>query len=142
MFVWWSTSMKNSTPLLISLATLAVAACGGGGSSPTSIESGRSGGTSGSTKTTPGVWQGTVTSPTTGQSTMVGLTNATGQSVWMTADGRVWSGQIPTTGDQINATMAGYMYPGNRFPDGSAYSSTSMMFDYGSGGAWTGHYTG
>ena len=135
--------MKISTKLLISLATLTVAACGGGGgnSSLTPNDTGATGGTSGSAKTTPGVWQGTITSPTTGQSTMVGLTDATGQSVWMTTDGRVWSGQLPMTGTQFNATMAGHMYPGSRFPDGSAYGPSSMMFNYDNG-AWTGQYTG
>jgi hypothetical protein len=135
--------MKISTQLLISLTALMVAACGGGGSSssPGSAGSDTAGGTSGSTKTTPGVWQGTLTSPTTGDSTLVGLTNATGQSVWMTTDGRVWSGQMPMSGTQFNATMAGYMYPGSRFPDGSTHSPSSMMFSYGNG-AWTGQYTG
>ena len=135
--------MKISTKILISLAALTVAACGGGSSSPASgntADTGNTGGTSGSNKTTPGLWEGTVTS-TTGQSSMVGLTNAAGQSVWMTTNGRVWSGQMPTTGTQFNATMAGYMYPGSRFPDGTNYGMSSMMFNYGNG-AWTGQYSG
>jgi len=135
--------MKISTKILISLAALTVAACGGGSSSPASgntADTGNTGGTSGSNKTTPGLWEGTVTS-TTGQSSMVGLTNAAGQSVWMTTNGRVWSGQMPTTGTQFNATMAGYMYPGSRFPDGTNYGISSMMFNYGNG-AWTGQYSG
>jgi hypothetical protein len=134
--------MKISQQLLLSFAAFAVAACGGGGnSSPTAAGSDKTGATSGSTKTTAGVWQGTLTSPTTGQASLVGLTNATGQSVWMTTDGRVWSGQMPLSGTQFNATMAGYMYPGSRFPDGSAYGPSSMMFSYVDG-TWTGQYTG
>jgi hypothetical protein len=135
--------MNISTKLLLSLATLTVAACGGGGGSagPTSSDNVTTGFTSGSTKTSPGVWQGTVTSPTTGQSALVGLTNAAGQSVWMTTDGRVWSGQMLVAGTQFEVTMAGYMYPGSRFPNGSAYGSSSMMFNYGNG-AWTGQYSG
>jgi hypothetical protein len=139
--------MTISKTVLISCAALALAACSGGGGSSSSSSpatgdtGGNGGGTTGATKTTPGVWQGTVTSTTTGQSSMVGLTNGSGQSVWMTTDGRVWSGQMPMTGTQFNTTMAGYMYPGRRFPDGTNYGMSSMVFNYGNG-AWSGQYSG
>lgn len=128
---------------IAAVAVLTLTACGGGGgsSSPTSGNTGKTGGTTGSTKTTPGVWQGTVTSGTGPQSNMVGLTNASGMSVWMTTDGRVWSGQMPTTGTQFSTTMASYMYPGSHFPNGSNYGMSSMMFNYANG-AWAGQYTG
>ncbi len=128
---------------ITAVAVLTLTACGGGGggSSPTSGNSGNTGGTTGSTKTTPGVWQGTVTSGTGPQSNVVGLTNASGMSVWMTTNGRVWTGQMPTTGTQFSTTMASYMYPGSQFPNGSNYGMSSMTFNYGNG-AWTGQFSG
>ncbi|MCC7199222.1 MAG: hypothetical protein IT483_06925 [Gammaproteobacteria bacterium] len=119
---------------------LATTACGGGGGD-TSPAPGNTAGTPVSAKTTPGVWQGTVTSPTTGQSSVVGLTSGSGHSVWMTTDGRVWTGQMPMSGTQFNATMAGYMYPGSRFPDGSTYGTWSMMGNYANG-IWSGQFNG
>ncbi len=133
--------MKASRTLLVTMAAvLATAACSGGGGD-TSPAPGNTSGTPVSAKTTPGVWQGTVTSPTTGQSSVVGLTNGSGHSVWMTTDGRVWTGQMPMSGTQFNATMAGYMYPGSRFPDGSNYGTWSMMAQYANG-TWSGQFNG
>jgi hypothetical protein len=99
------------------------------------------GGTTGSSKTTPGVWQGTVTSSTTGTSRVMGLTNASGHSVWMTTDGRVWSGQMPMNATQMSLDMAGYMYPGRQFPDGSNFGTWSMMGNYADG-TWSGQLHG
>ena len=48
---------------------------------------------------------------------------------------------MPMTGAQFNATMAGHMYPGSHFPDGSIHGPSAMMFSYGNG-AWTGQYSG
>lgn len=133
--------MNASRTLSLTMAAvLSVAACSGGGGD-SSPAPGSTGSTSISAKTTPGSWQGTVSSPTTGQSSVVGLTSGSGQSVWMTTDGRVWNGQMPMSGARFNAMMAGYMYPGSRFPDGSNYGMTSMRFNYGNG-AWTGRYSG
>src|SRR5690606_1162980 len=78
---------------------------------------------------------------TTGAASVVGLTNTSGHSVWMTTDGRVWTGPLPTTGTQISVNMAGYMYPGRQFPDGSNYGTWSMMGNYASG-AWSGKLNG
>lgn len=138
-----NSSLSVSIAMLISALTLT--ACGGGGSSATSGNPGGTGSTPPpptSSSTAPGVWKGTITSTTTGQaSTVLGMTGNTGQSFWMTPDGRVWNGQMPLTGTQFNTTMTGYMYPGSHFPDGSNYGPSSMMFDY-SGGVWSGQYSG
>ena len=137
--------IKSSLSVVIAslIAALTMAACGGGGGGTGSSSSGsnNNGSSSGSNKTTPGVWQGTVTSPTTGNSSVVGLTNSSGHSVWMTTDGRVWTGQMPMTGTQFNANMTGYMYPGSRFPDGSNYGPWSMMANYANG-TWSGQFNG
>lgn len=134
--------MNASRTLSLTMAAvLSVAACSGGGGGDPGPAPGNTGGTPVSAKTTPGVWQGTVTSPTTGQSSVVGLTNGSGHSVWMTTDGRVWTGQMPMSGTQFNATMAGYMYPGSRFPDGSNYGTWSMMAHY-TNGTWSGQFNG
>src|SRR5512139_3405928 len=128
--------MKISKTLVVGLAAaLSITACGGSGSGDGSPEptSNNGGGAIGSSKTTPGVWQGTVTSPTTGAASVVGLTNTSAHSVWMTTDGRVWTGSMPMTGTQVSVNMAGYMYPGRQFPDGSNYGMWSMMGSYANG---------
>lgn len=133
--------MKTRTLIFAIAGALTVAACGGGGSGDSDPTSQDDGGTTGSSKTTPGVWQGTVTSPTTGAASVIGLTTTSGHSVWMTTDGRVWSGPLPMTGTQMNANMAGYMYPGRQFPDGSNYDTWSMMGSYANG-TWSGRLNG
>ena len=126
--------MKISKTLLVVVAAaLSITACGGGGGGSSEPTSSNDGGTTGSSKTTPGVWQGTVTSPTTGAASVVGLTNTLGHGVWMTTDGRVWTGPMPMTGTQMNANMAGYMYPGRQFRDGSNYGTWSMIGSYANG---------
>jgi hypothetical protein len=121
-----------------------LAACGasGSGDSASSAATNPTGGaTAGSSKTTPGVWQGTLISPTTGSASLVGLTDASGHSVWMSTDGRVWAGQMPATGTQFDGNMTGYMYPGSRFADGSNYGAWSMMARYADN-AWSGQLNG
>jgi hypothetical protein len=123
-------------------AVLALTACGGGGGggSPNST-SNNNGSGAGSNKTASGVWQGTVASTTTGTSNFVGITNMSGNSIWMTTDGRVWTGQMPTTGTQVSVSMAGYMYPGRQFPDGTNYGTWAMMGSYANG-TWRGQLNG
>jgi hypothetical protein len=122
-------------------ATLTVAGCGGGGSGSSQPAANDGGGTTGASKTTPGVWQGSVTSSTTGAATVVGLTDAAGHGVWMTTDGRVWTGQMPVTGTRMDVNMAGYMYPGRQFPDGSNHGTWSMSGSYANG-TWSGQLHG
>lgn len=127
-----------SASLASLIAALTVAACGGGGGS-----SGSSPSTPPTSKaTTAGVYKGTITSTTTNQtSTVLGMTGTNGQAFWMTADGRVWNGQMPLNGNQFNTSMTGYMYPGGHFPNGSNYGPSTMMFNYSSG-MWGGQYNG
>ena len=133
----------NTKTLTFSIAVaLAVAACGGGGGSVGSDSaSNNGGGTAGSSKTTPGVWQGTTTSATTGTASVVGLTNTAGHSVWMTTDGRVWTGHMPLDATQMSINMSGYMYPGRQFPDHTNYGTWSMMGNY-TNGTWSGQISG
>ncbi len=142
------TTYRRVTAMTVAAVALTVTACGGGG--------GNSGTTSSPTPTgapptpvtptaatTPGVWKGTITSTTTGQSaSVVALTGKDGHSVWMTTDGRVWSGQVPMTGDHFNVTFSGHMYEGAHFPDGTNHGTTSMMIDQHSITTTSGRYTG
>lgn len=126
------------------IAALAVSACGGSGGGDSEPSAGaplQPTAGSGSTKTTPGVWSGTTTSATAGVMDVVGLTNPTGHSVWMATDGRVWTGQLPTTGTSLATAMNGYMYPGRQFPDGTNHGDWSMSGTFANG-AWSGQLTG
>jgi hypothetical protein len=60
----------------------------------------------------------------------------------MTTDGRVWSGQVPMTGDHFDATFSGHMYEGAHFPDGTNHGTASMMIDHHSASTTSGRYTG
>ena len=126
-------------------AALLVAACSGGfgSTSEGSVTGGtdNGAGSNGSTKTTPGVWQGTVTSPTTGTSSMMAFTDDTGHSVWMATDGRVWSGQMPVSAIEFDDSMVGHIYPGAHFPDGTNHGTWSMHASF-SHGIWSGHLSG
>ena len=142
--------MQTRTVGMLIAAALALGACSGGGGPGSATGAGGgvaqpptdgSGGSTGAARTTPGVWQGTVTSPTTGTAAMVGLTTATGQSVWMTTDGRAWTGELPATGNAMHAVMNGYMYPGRQFPDGSNTGPWSMTGSHANG-TWTGRFHG
>ena len=60
----------------------------------------------------------------------------------MTTDGRVWSGQVPMTGDHFDTTFSGHMYDGVHFPDGTNHGTASMMIDHHSTSVTSGRYTG
>jgi len=139
--------------LSLLVASLVLAACGSGGGgtsisapgtgSPSPVTGTPTPPTTTTTATTPGVWKGTITSTTTGQSTsVVALTGPDGHSAWMTTDGRVWSGQVPMTGATFDATFSGHMYDGSHFPDGTNHGNTSMMVEHHSASTTTGRYTG
>jgi hypothetical protein len=139
--------------LTLIAASLALTACGGGGSGDSSTGTGASPTTppTGSPSTppttaaatTPGVWKGSIVSTTTGQtSSVVALTGLDGHSVWMTTDGRVWGGQVPMSGDHFDTTFGGHMYDGVHFPDGTNHGTTSMMVDHHSATDTNGRYAG
>ena len=124
--------------LLLAAFSLLLSACGGGSSSGSSSAT-----PSTSKATTAGVWKGSIVSTTTGQSsTVVALTGTDGHSVWMTTDGRTWSGQVPLTGDRFEVAFGGHMYDGVHFPDGTNHGTTSMMLDQHSASTMNGRYTG
>jgi len=149
--------MKTQTRLHSGLATLtaclALIGCGSGSSGnssatlptatpPTTTTTPTDPSTSAASRTT-GLWKGSVASSTTGQtSVVVALTGHDGHSVWMTADGRVWDGQVPTSGDHFSSTFVGHMHDGARFPDGTNHGPTSMMVDHHSSSTSSGRYTG
>jgi hypothetical protein len=135
--------MTRQTLALVIATAFVLAACGGGGSATEPTDAGGTAGgvTSGSTKTTPGVWQGTITSTTSGTRSLLGMTGDDGHSVWMSTDGRVWTGQVPMSGARIDVPMAGHMYPGDHFPDGTIHGTSTMHMNYADG-RWSGHYSG
>ncbi len=130
------------------MAAMLLGACGGGGGSATGPTPPATTGAPtatppATTATTTGVWKGTIDSTTTGQSSpVIALTGANGQSVWMTTDGRVWSGEMPHSGASFNATFAGHMYDGTHFPDGTNHGTWSFMFDHLATTATDGRFTG
>ena len=138
--------------LTLFAASLALSACGGGGSGdsstgtgagPTTPATGSPSAPTTAASTTPGVWKGSIVSTTTGQtSSVVALTGLDGHSVWMTTDGRVWGGQVPMADDHFNATFSGHMYDGVHFPDGTNHGTTSMMVDHHSANVTSGRYAG
>jgi hypothetical protein len=137
-----NTRLRLSCSLAVLSVGLALAGCGGGsgtapdGTSPTNPPAA-------TTATTPGLWKGAITSTATGQTShVVALTGHDGHSVWMTTDGRVWSGQVPSHGDHFNAEFAGHMYEGAHFPDGTNHGTTVMMVDHHTVGATNGRYAG
>lgn len=126
----------------------ALSACSGGGSHTSSTPgtdptgSSSSGSTS-KTASTTGLWKGTITSGTTGQSsTMVALIDVDGHSAWMTTDGRVYDGTMPMTGDQFVAQMIDHMEDGSHFHDGTNLGPGSMMVDSHSSAMMNGRYSG
>lgn len=133
------------SPLLMRACALAcasflLAACGGGGGSGSSS----SGGSSGTpTTTTAGLWKGTLTSSTTGQSSLVvAMTDSDGHSAWMTTDGRVYDGSMPMTGENFQYSMTGYMDASGHFADGTNYGMGTMTIDTHTASMMSGHYTG
>ncbi len=141
-----NTRNSSLVRLSIAAASLALTACGGGGggsAESTAATSTTTGTSTAYAATTPGVWKGTITSTTTGQSVpMVALTGHDGHSTWMTTDGRVWDGHVPLTGDHFEATFAGHLYDGAHFPDGTNHGSTTMRTDHHSTSATSGRYSG
>ena len=140
-------------PMTLIAASLALTACGGSGggdsttgsgASPTSPPTGTpSTPPTSTTATTPGVWKGSIVSATTGQtSPVVALTGPDGHSVWMATDGRVWGGRMPMSGASFDATLAGHMYDGAHFPDGTNHGTATMMVDHHAPGAMSGRYSG
>jgi hypothetical protein len=134
---------SRTTPLAsLAVATL-LAGCGGG-----SGGDGTNAPTSGTTPPTAaaptvGVWKGTISSSTTGQTAqVVTLTGHDGHSVWMTTDGRVWSGQVPQTGSHFDATFTGHMHEGAQFPDGTNHGSATMSFEHHAQHSTDGHHAG
>jgi hypothetical protein len=131
--------------LMLIAASLALTSCGGGGGGDSSKTSGAGPTAPPATTaaTTPGVWKGSIVSTTTGQtSSVVALTGADGHSAWMTTDGRVWSGQVPMTGDHFDTTFSGHMYDGVHFPDGTNHGTASMKIDHHTASTTSGRYTG
>lgn len=132
------TRILRSTGLAIVTASLLLAGCGGGSSNDP--EPSGSGGTA---SPTPGVWKGTITSTTTGlASPVVALTGNDGHSVWMSSDGRVWSGQLPLHGDRFDATFSAHMHEGLHFPDGTSHGLASMEFERHSTTGTSGRHSG
>lgn len=138
------------TGLALAAIVLVVTACGGGGggsSVATATAPAPTGGANSPATppaaSTSGVWKGTIASTTTGRSVpLVALTGVDGHSVWMTTDGRVWSGSMPTTGDHFDATFSGHMSEGDHFPDGTDHGTASMMIDHHSSSMTSGRYSG
>ena len=135
--------MTRKTLASVVATTFVLAACGGGGSGHDAVDDSGGAGpvTGGTAKTTPGVWQGTINSATTGTTNLLGMTDDDGHSVWMSTDGRVWTGQMPMSGTQVDVSMTGHMYPGDHFPDGTIHGTSAMHMDYADG-RWSGHYSG
>lgn len=140
-----TTRMFVSAGLTLVTASLLLAGCGGGGgsSSAAPVAGSPTSPTPPTAATTPGIWKGTITSATTGQTApIVALTGHDGHSVWMTADGRVWGGLLPMSGDHFDATFDGHMHDGVHFPDGTNHGTASMTIDHHSASTTSGRYSG
>jgi hypothetical protein len=113
------------------LALAAAAGCSGGsagtaGNAPTS--------TAPTDAATSGVYKGTITSTSSGQGVpILAMVGPDGQSAWMSADGRVWSGAMPTTGTHFDVSLMGRMHAGSTFPDGSNAAMWTMNVDHVTG---------
>lgn len=121
--------------LLSGLAAFAVGAsltaCGGGGGATAATNGSGAGPAPGTAAATAGVWTGTIASSATGQSSpVVALTGPDGHSLWMAADGRTWSGQLPVHGERFSASFAGHMHEGAQFPDGTNHGAAEMRFEH------------
>lgn len=138
---------SNRVLAITSFVLLALTAgCGGGsgsGASGTTPTGGGSGGvTPPKTAASTGVYKGTITSTTTGQTTPVlAMVGPDGAARWMSTDGRVWTGTMPMTGAKFDASLMGRMYTGATFPDGSTAGTWTMNVDVASG-RMSGQFTG
>jgi hypothetical protein len=95
------------------------------------------------TQSAVGVWEGTITSQATGQvSPMLGMVDAAGASLWITADGRVMAGPLGTTMPQGAFQVAAHMDQGGAFANGSLHGSMNFTFDPVAAGALAGHVSG
>lgn len=118
--------------LAITLATVALASCGGGESSGDSPGDGPGpiGAQPTATAATAGVWKGTITSSGSGQSNLlVGMVEADGHSVWMTTDGHVFEGPMPVAGTQFESHLAAHADDDYPFHDGTHHGAVTMMVD-------------
>jgi hypothetical protein len=90
-----------------------------------------------------GVWEGTITSQATGQvAPMLGMVDAAGASLWITADGRVMAGPLGTTMPQGAVQVAAHMDQGGAFANGSLHGSMHFSFESVAAGALAGHVSG
>jgi hypothetical protein len=135
--------------LAIVSASLTLAACGGGGGDSGNADPtpGSPGGTinppAAPIATNAGISKGTIVSTTTaGTAAVVALTAHDGHSVWMTTDGRIWSGDVPPDGDRFDATFSGHMYEGDHFPDGTNHGLTHIQYEHHSTSMASGSYSG
>jgi hypothetical protein len=137
-----TTRIEFLAVLSVAATSLALTACGGGGdASPNAPAAGTP--VTPTADTTPGVWKGTISSTTTGQTAnVVALTGHDGQTVWMAADGRTWHGQLPLHGDHFDATLTGHMADGAQFPDGTNHGTATMGVDHHTTSVTRGHHTG
>ena len=122
-------STRVPTVACLCAAALA-AACSGGGSGGTDASA-----ASVQDATTAGVYSGTLTSTSTGQTTrIVAMVDANGQTAWMSTDGRVWSGEMPRSGAHFDVSLTGHMHAGSTFPDGTTVGPWTMNVDHPNGG--------
>jgi hypothetical protein len=138
--------------LLAACIASILSACGGGSSSaPTAVMPASPGAAppgaaspGATTQSATGVWEGTITSQATGQVTpMLGMVDAAGASLWMTADGRVMAGPIGTTMPQGAVPVTAHMDQGGAFANGSLHGSMEFAFDSAvTAGALAGHVSG
>lgn len=136
-------NIRNLAAAPILAAGLALVACGGGGGSGSEPPAAGPGPVTASKDTTPGVWKGTISSTTTGQTVpVVALTGQDGHTAWMTTDGRVWHGELPLHGDQFNSTLTGHMYDGVHFPDGTNHGTATMTVQHHSADVMNGVHAG
>jgi hypothetical protein len=92
---------------------------------------------------TAGVFKGTATFSGAPAQTIpaIVLTGSDGHSLWMTGDGRVWSGDVPQTGTRFEGTFDGHMSDGAHFPDGTSHGAWSMTVEHRATGM-TGQFHG
>lgn len=123
-------------------AGLVLVACSGGGSGDGSSTAGP-GPVTPTKDSTAGVWKGSLSSTATGQTVpVVALTGNDGHTAWMAADGRVWHGEMPLSGDQFNSTLTGHMHDGAYFPDGTRHGVATMSVQHHAAGSIDGVHAG
>jgi hypothetical protein len=140
----------HSRLLASALGLLLAAGCGGGGStgpvgSSTPAQAGGTA-TSGGMATAQaaaGVWEGSVSSQSTGQAVPVlGFVDARGMSAWMTADGRVLAGPMAGMSVGGRSPMAAFVDGGAAFPTGAPGGPMTFMLEALDPGAISGRFDG